>query len=149
MIPDDIYSQIVRVMPISCVDILVKDEQGRVLLVKRANEPAKGEWWFPGGRVHYLEPRMQAVVRKLRKECGLEISQLAEVGTYDVILAMLGDMTPRHGITTLYHVTVKDHKFVLDDQSLDADWRLPREWETVSLHQFVKENLHRMQKESI
>jgi len=42
LIPKDTYAQIVRLMPIPCVDLLVKDEEGGVLLIKRANEPAKG-----------------------------------------------------------------------------------------------------------
>jgi colanic acid biosynthesis protein WcaH len=149
MIPEDIYAQIVNSMPIPCVDLLVEDEQGRVLLVKRASEPAKGHWWFPGGRIHYLETRAQAASRKLREECRLEVSQLAEMGTYDVILAMPDDLAPRHGITTLFHIIVKNHKFSLNDQSLDADWRLPSEWEKVALHEFIWENLKRIQQESI
>ena len=142
MIPEDIYSQIVHQMPIPCVDILVEDDQGRVLLIKRADEPAKEQWWFPGGRVHYLETRMQAVVRKLREECGLETSQLVEIGTYDVILEIPGEMGPRHGVTTLFHVRVGMHKdFALDFHSSEADWRFPGEWLNEGLHFFVRQGL--------
>jgi colanic acid biosynthesis protein WcaH len=144
IIPEDIYSHIVCLMPIPCVDIIVEDERGRVLLIKRADEPAKGQWWFPGGRIHYLETRTQAVVRKLREECELEPASFTELGTYDVILDMPDGAASRHGITTLYHVTVKNQEFILNEWSLEADWRLPEEWKTASLHQFVRENLNRM-----
>ena len=84
MIPDDIYSLIVRSMPISCVDLLVEDQEGKVLLVKRAYEPAKGQWWFPGGRIHYQELRHKAAKRKLKEECGLIAEDFTEIGTYEV-----------------------------------------------------------------
>ena len=68
IINKDIYQQIVKVMPISCVDLVVVDDYGQVLLARRTNEPAKGEWWFLGGRVHFLENRVDAAVRRLREE---------------------------------------------------------------------------------
>lgn len=142
MIPEDIYAQIVRQMPIPCVDLIVEDDQGRVLLIKRADEPAKEQWWFPGGRVHYLETRMQAVVRKLREECGLEASQCSEIGTYDVILDIPSEIGPRHGVTTLFHVNVgMQNDFTLDFHSSKADWRLPGEWLNEGLHSFIQKGL--------
>jgi colanic acid biosynthesis protein WcaH len=141
-IPQNIYAQIVRLMPIPCVDLLVKDEGGRVLLIKRANEPAKGQWWFPGGRVHFLETREQAAKRKLKEECGLEAFQMKEIGTYDVILDMPGDEKQRHGITSLFYVSVREKaEIILDAQSFAAEWRLQEDWLKVNLHQFVRDNM--------
>lgn len=143
-IPEDIYAQIVRLMPIPCVDLLIEDESGRVLLIKRANEPAKGQWWFPGGRVHFLETREQAAIRKLKEECGLEALQVTEMGTYDVILNMPHNTLPRHGITTLFHISIKQQgDVILDSQSHDSAWRLKEDWLKVNLHQFIHDNLVR------
>ena len=86
IIDKNLYQKIVQIMPIPSVDLIVVDDQQRVLLAKRKNEPGKGFWWFPGGRVHFLETREQASVRKLREECGLGVEQILEVGTYDVIV---------------------------------------------------------------
>jgi colanic acid biosynthesis protein WcaH len=141
-IPQDIYAQIVHLLPIPCVDLLVEDEKGRVLMIKRANEPAKGQWWFPGGRVHFLETREQAAVRKLKEECGLEALQVKEMGTYDVILNMPDDANPSHGITTLFHIKVrKQGDVILDAQSLDSDWRTPVEWISKRLHIFIRQSI--------
>ncbi len=52
-IEDKLYEKILQVMPISCVDLLVMDEFGRILLLRRKNEPAAGQWWFLGGRVQF------------------------------------------------------------------------------------------------
>ena len=141
-IPENIYSQIVSLMPIPCVDLLVEDERGRILLIKRANEPAKGHWWFPGGRVHYLEKRMQAAKRKLKEECGLEVFQMKEMGTYDILLDMPGDEKSRHGITTLFHIRVKNQgNITLDAQGLDSQWRMPEKWMCEKLHSFIVQGI--------
>jgi mutator protein MutT len=52
---------------------VVLDEEGRVLLVKRANEPLKGEWSVPGGAVELGETVADAVRREIREESGIEV----------------------------------------------------------------------------
>jgi len=45
----------------------------RVLLIKRAHEPLKGQWSLPGGRVELGETLEQAVAREVREETGLDV----------------------------------------------------------------------------
>ena len=45
----------------------------RVLLIKRAHEPLKGQWSLPGGRVESGETLEQAIVREVQEETGLDV----------------------------------------------------------------------------
>ncbi|NMH97168.1 NUDIX hydrolase [Pseudonocardia acidicola] len=56
---------------VPCVGGIVQDSAGRLLLVQRANEPGRGRWSVPGGRVEAGETDQQAVVRELAEETGL------------------------------------------------------------------------------
>lgn len=143
-IADDLYQNILSVMPIPCVDLLVIDQKGRVLLVKRSNEPAKGQWWVPGGRVYVGEMRMAAAIRKLWEECGLRNTAPIELVTNDLILPN-GQGGISHAIATLYRIEAgAATSVVLDPQSDTAEWRLPSEWLAIGLHPFVREILIRV-----
>lgn len=62
--------------PIVGVGAVVLDGD-RVLLVRRANEPLKGEWSLPGGAVDIGETLEQAIGREVREETCLDV----EVGS--------------------------------------------------------------------
>ena len=46
----------------------------RVLLIKRANEPSKGEWSLPGGAVEVGESLEAALAREVREETCLDVT---------------------------------------------------------------------------
>ena len=66
--------------PIVGVGAVIFD-RARVLLIRRAHEPLKGEWSLPGGAVDVGEALHAAVVREVREETGLdvEVDRLIEV----------------------------------------------------------------------
>ena len=66
---------------IPCIGAIVFDEQGRLLLVQRANPPAQGKWSLPGGRLEPGETSETGVVREVREETGLDVTVVREVGT--------------------------------------------------------------------
>jgi colanic acid biosynthesis protein WcaH len=141
LVPGELYRRILAAVPIVCVDLMVIDVEGRLLLLKRRDEPAKGQWWFPGGRVHLGETRAEAASRKLSEECGLDPDQrtMTELITADVILSdARGGL--RHAVSTVFRVEVS--KMVtplrLDEHSEAAEWRAPAAWLRESLHPFVR-----------
>ena len=58
--------------PIVGVGAVVIDG-ARVLLVRRGQEPLKGEWSLPGGALELGETLQQGVVREVLEETGLEV----------------------------------------------------------------------------
>ena len=54
---------------IVAVDCLIRDTQNRVLLKRH---PERG-WEFPGGKVEVGEELIEALVREVREETGVEI----------------------------------------------------------------------------
>lgn len=60
---------------------VVFDAAGRLLLVKRANEPGRGRWSVPGGRIRAGEHDHHAVRREVAEETGLDVEITRHVGT--------------------------------------------------------------------
>lgn len=65
-IPDGEWRTIVEHVPIVSVDLVVECPEG-VVLGQRSNEPAKDEWFVPGGRVQKGE-RLEAAVHRIATE---------------------------------------------------------------------------------
>jgi len=141
IIEEKLYHQIRGIMPIPCVDVLVTDKDGCVLLLKRVNIPAAGQWWFPGGRVYFMEKRIDTAFRKLNEECGLKATHADTLGTFDVIFNKKKDGADHHGVTTLFHASVRRTDVELDGQGQQYAWRTPAEWKEEPLHPFVRNGL--------
>ena len=58
---------------IPCVGAVIKDGQGRLLLIKRGHEPGAGLWSIPGGRIEAGETDAEALVREMQEETGLVV----------------------------------------------------------------------------
>ena len=56
---------------------LVLDERRRVLLVRRAIEPYRGQWALPAGYQEIDEPPAQTAVREVLEESGIEVRVLS------------------------------------------------------------------------
>ena len=83
---------------------------GKLVMVRRAIDPALGRWSFPSGYVDRGEAVEEAAVREVREETGLEIELDGLIGLYSgggsvVILAAYsatiagGELTPGDEVT--------------------------------------------------
>lgn len=63
---------------------MIKDPDGRLLLIKRGHEPGAGLWSLPGGRIEPGETDQQAVAREVLEETGLVVTCGRLLGTADL-----------------------------------------------------------------
>lgn len=78
--------------------ILLKPDA--VLMVKRGKQPFLGRWSYPGGIVEHGESPLQAALRELFEETGLDASDARMVGRHTVERAL-----PPGGTLTLHVFT--------------------------------------------
>lgn len=128
IIPIEDYKKIAAVLPILCVDVIIKNAKGECLLIKRANEPLKDQWWVIGGRVLMGESLEQAARRKVKEEVGLEIDDVKSIGYYEDAFETnpFGLTTPLHSVSVVFSTVIEDKQRVtLDYQS--SDWKYSKE----------------------
>lgn len=79
------YRSFLSKMPLLCVDAIVLNEENKILLLLRKDEPKKNQWWIPGGRVYKKERLSTAIKRKLHEEVGInKVKNLEEIGIYEL-----------------------------------------------------------------
>ncbi len=123
-IPDKIYAEIVQNVPILCVDLLMKDESGSYLLLKRKNEPLKNEYYLPGGRIFIGESLEDAARRKAKEETGVRVKgPLLLVGIYEDVftLSSFGAHT-YHTLSMVFSCSVEGRSEILLNNYSDA-WK--------------------------
>ena len=54
----------------------------RVVLVRRANEPGRGRWTYPGGHLEMGETLEEGALRETREETGLAVTLTGVLGVY-------------------------------------------------------------------
>jgi ADP-ribose pyrophosphatase YjhB (NUDIX family) len=96
---------------------------GKILLVRRAREPAKGVYTFPGGRVEFGESLTEALIREIREETGLEIEIVGLVGYREALPPRTGG----HGHFVILPFAARwvSGDVTLNDELDDARWLPP------------------------
>jgi 8-oxo-dGTP diphosphatase len=68
---------------VPCAGAVVHDAAGRLLLIRRGQEPGRGRWSLPGGRCDPGESAAETAVREVREETGLDVAAGPLVGTVE------------------------------------------------------------------
>lgn len=101
-----------------CV-VITAEEEPKVLLIQRANDPFKGCWAFPGGFMEMDETTEQCALRELEEETGLMVDTIQQVGCYSKV-----DRDPRGRTITVAYLAIIDS--AVDVMGLDdaakAEW---------------------------
>lgn len=92
-------------------------EGGKVLLIRRAREPFKGEWAIPGGRIEENETAEACAKREMREETGLEVEIIRLTGIYSD-----PGRDPRGIIAAAYLVRRTGGSVRAGDDAGEAEW---------------------------
>ena len=105
--------------PFITTDCVIFDGDARVLLIRRKNEPFKGDYALPGGFIDIGETTEAACRREVREEVGLELGRLALVGVYSD-----PKRDPRgHAVSVVYMTHFADAPEPnAGDDAEDAEW---------------------------
>jgi ADP-ribose pyrophosphatase YjhB (NUDIX family) len=104
---------------------IVRD--GKVLLVRRARNPALNLYTLPGGAVETGETLTDAVMREVREETALMIEPVALAGHREVIVRDAQNRIERHFVIMCYAARWRSGEVVLNDELDDARWLPPSE----------------------
>jgi 8-oxo-dGTP diphosphatase len=114
---------------IPCVGAVIRDDAGRLLLIKRGHEPGKGLWSIPGGRVEAGESDAAAIVREVREETGLVVVPGPWIGHVRGLAGGDGGVFDIRD----YGAAVTGGALVPGDDADDAVWAGPAELATLPL----------------
>lgn len=126
MINEELFLTIVDSTPLVSIDLVIRNEQGLVLLGKRMNRPAQGYWFVPGGRIRKNELVQDALKRIAKAELGVMLESATLMGVYDHIYE--DNYHGRPGINTHYVVLGVSGRLSertplrLDEQHSEVRW---------------------------
>jgi 8-oxo-dGTP diphosphatase len=114
---------------IGCVGAVIKDADGRLLLIRRGHEPGKGLWSLPGGRIEDGETDEQALVREIAEETGLTVTPGRLIGSVRRPGAAPGT---EYDIRD-YAADVTGGALTPGDDADDARWAAPAELDALTM----------------
>jgi len=137
-VPEDLFAEFTARMPEACVEVVLETEEG-VLLAKRANEPAKGEWFWPGGRLYKGEKLEDAARRVAREELGIEVGVEGRLGVYAHFweTSAVGEGPSRHTVNVVFRVTPAREEFGIELDEQHEAYRFLSGLEP-GLHEYVR-----------
>jgi colanic acid biosynthesis protein WcaH len=128
MLTETEFKDVIKNAPLISIDFLVSNENDQYLVGLRNNEPAKGSWFVPGGRIRKDERAREAVQRISTKEFGIEVNldSLEFIGSFEHLYETNFFNDPdfsTHYVTLGFKVKVADiSSLKLDTQHAKIRW---------------------------
>jgi len=131
-IEPSLYKKILAAVPVPCVDAVIVN-RNRFLLGKRINKPAKGQWWFIGGRIFKEELLQQAVARHIKEETGIAKIRIKRFLTTKETIFKNSAQGPRsHTVNSVFLVEVpyKNYLPPKNSENLQLKWfsKINKRW---------------------
>jgi len=144
--PIDVFASIVEYFPTVSLNLIVENDRGEFLFVMRGNQPVKGYWWLPGGRMLSGESIPDAARRILFEETRIDgrvewvspeyVTEIFEVGELDERERAIysDDIECFHYLTIPVYLKAEGSTDVaVDSQSKQFEWSR----ENISTHPYI------------
>jgi colanic acid biosynthesis protein WcaH len=125
----DEFETVIRLAPLVSIDLVVRSEEGDILVGRRTNEPAKGLFFVPGGRIQKGETVEAAFRRIAQTELGLEqeLSRARFLGVFNHFYNKNFFDKPgfgTHYVAMGYELTLPKSSVILDGkQHAESAWK--------------------------
>ena len=138
-----VFSLVIENTPLISIDLIVYNQEEKILLGKRVNEPAKGFWFVPGGRIFKDETLGTAFSRTVEAEIGLDMQREdAEFyGLYEHFYNnnVFDDAFSTHYVVLAHKIIVKS-ELKLNNQHEEYKWFFKEELlSSENVHKYTKD----------
>jgi 8-oxo-dGTP diphosphatase len=107
--------------------------EGKIVLIKRGNEPSKGKWSIPGGHVELGENLEAAVIRETKEETCLDVDNPRLIDVVDNVDLDEQGKVKYHYVIIDYLVHIKSGNVVAASDAAELRWVPFDEMETYNL----------------
>ena len=127
MLDAETFKAVIKNAPLVSIDLCLICN-GQILLGKRRNEPLKGRWFTPGGRIHKNETWQDALLRIAEVELGLSgiaVEGFSLMGVWDHFYnnSALDQNTSTHYVNLPHYAGHTTRPpITLDDQHAEFKW---------------------------
>lgn len=133
-LPDEIFYYISRTTPLINVDLLIKDEKGRMLLSWRDDQYSGIGWHLPGGIIRHKETMETRLQKVALDEIGTEVKYSSS--PIDVKEIILPDRKKRSHFISFVFDCFLDSTFIPDNKDLS-----PKDPGFLQWHEFCPNDL--------
>ena len=111
-----------RPSPIAGVGAVIWNESNEIVLIRRGQEPRRGEWSIPGGKLEWGESVKQAVLREVREETGLTVDIIGLIEAVDSITRDEKGAVVRHYVLIDFMVRRVVGELCAGSDAAEARW---------------------------
>jgi len=124
--------------PIVGVGVITVNDEKKVLLVKRGNEPRKGLWSVPGGMVELGERVREAGIREVKEECNIDVEPEEVISVVDIILKDQDNGVKYHYVLIEYLAKYLGGEVQAQSDVLEAGWFARTELDDLDLPEVTR-----------